>query len=105
MRPIALRRRVSELQLQWSFFFVIAVGLVAVPLYLQLGRVRVKEQVALAQMASRNVDGALSAHFQILQEARLNFIQVVRLKKNVPVCLQCGLGRFVWQVRRVKRYQ
>jgi signal transduction histidine kinase len=67
MRPIALRRRVSELQLQWSFFFVLAVGLVAVPLYLELGRVRVEEQVALAQMSARNLDTALAAHFQILQ--------------------------------------
>lgn len=67
MRPITLRSRVTSLLLQWSVLFVVAVGLVAVLLYVQVSRGRVEEQVLLAQSSARYLDSALSGHFQSLQ--------------------------------------
>jgi len=53
--------------LQWSALFVVAVGLVAVLLFVQLSRGKVDEQLLLAQTSARYLDSALSSHFQSLQ--------------------------------------
>jgi len=67
MRPIRLRRRVTSLLLQWSVLFVVAVGLVAVLLFVQIGRGRLDEQRLVAHTSARYLDSALSSYFQSLQ--------------------------------------